>query len=297
MLIVKFRPYNEYTLHSLINQSLYFSTVFEFNNFNEYCLRPINDCPGNGQMEDFVYERLKQVLADDNFSRNLRQLAKINRTDFLINNVDAWLKNPQKISSDLLSICAECLAYHHVGIFCASKLDVFNKNELFNLATPATLMLAHYADNLSGLALIYEIENNNKLADVQYDLKGGSGSVLCLEILEQYMSGDFRNNSINEAFLRKTAAWKYESELRLFDKPGLKKAEDHNITLKACIYTPMLRKDRIESLEKINQSIYNDELQLIEIIPDIAHAGGFKARDNTCQQVDENYLKNRLNSN
>lgn len=38
MFYIKFKPYNAHTLASLINKTLHFSTVFDFNDLNEYRL-------------------------------------------------------------------------------------------------------------------------------------------------------------------------------------------------------------------------------------------------------------------
>lgn len=47
MLYIKFKPYNAHTLASLINKTLHFSTVFDFNDLNEYrlffCLCNLNN--------------------------------------------------------------------------------------------------------------------------------------------------------------------------------------------------------------------------------------------------------------
>lgn len=119
----------------------------------------------------------------------------------------------------------ENLAYINVGIFCVSKLEVFNDDS-------AQLMFAHYGDNLKGLALIYEINTN--LAPISYDhkikiLTGSKNRIF------EYLNGIYTDI---EDFRLKSYKWEYEKEERLFGKPAIYSANEKGIELKGVLYTP-----------------------------------------------------------
>jgi len=168
---VKFVKYNEKTLASLNNKTIKFSTVFEFNDFNE--LQYISDF--NVSSEE-IKETLKETLLK-NIKKNPQYKC------YLINNADKSGKYCRKYliefaerlnqfsqDNDNVFICTdfplitELLAYSSVGIFSVSNIRVFCDDS-------AQLMFAHYADNLKGLALIYETSNNTtfQFKEISYE--------------------------------------------------------------------------------------------------------------------------------
>lgn len=80
---------------------------------------------------------------------------------------------------------------------------------------------------------------------------------------------------MTDRFLLKHPAWKYENESRVFGKPGIYQAEDHDIQLKACIYTSRLGPDAETTLNKLNEQIYQGNLKLFKVYMPIHKTGAF----------------------
>lgn len=256
---VKFAPWNEKILSSLIDKTIKFSTVFDFNDFNEYrylsCF-----CT-----DEIFINILKKEIENFNFINNLRQLSKERGSKECQDKISAFLKNGESFhllnsQESYHKFLEENLAYSNVGIFCVSDINVFDNDS-------AQLMFAHYAKNLEGMALIYEIDRKtsiHKIHDIKYNIKSeirtSSGTTL-----SEWYEGNYSDSAINN-FLCKSKKWEYEVEKRIFSKPGIKLASEHGIQLKAILYTSRFAGEE-NTLSNINKFIYNNNLIIEKIYP------------------------------
>lgn len=253
---VKFVPWNEKTLSALINKTIKFSTVYEFNDFNEY--RYLGTLNGDDSpYEKEALELLKVECEKVCFLNNLKTLSRERCSEEYKRKITDLIKEGRQ--KDLLDLeekrfLQENLAYSSVGIFCVSDIDVFTDDS-------SQLMFAHYAQNLRGLALIYEISDKSKIRKINYTNapKGSSGT----QHLINWHNGNYEEI---DDFLYKSENWNYETEMRLFDRPGITQAENHSIILRAILYTSRFP-DNEETLHKINNNIYDNNLIIEKIHP------------------------------
>jgi hypothetical protein len=268
MLYIKFKPYNEHTLASLINKTLHFSTVFDFNDLNEYRLFFTSSFLNDDQRQ-LLITKLNEKIYDTSFRQKTWQFAQEMCSEGGIQSIDNWLKgknNLNEIASTTLEMFASCLAYSTVGIFSVAALDIFDDKT-------APLMFAHYASNLAGLGLVYEIPENKNIYSVRYCLERGKHTGVHWEEFLKWEKGEFQ--CMKNRFLLKHPAWEYEKEWRVFGKPGTHHAEDHDIQLKACIYTSRLGRDAETTLNKLNEQIYQGNLKLFKVYMPIHKTGAF----------------------
>lgn len=268
MRYIKFKPYNAHTLASLINKTLHFSTVFDFNDLNEYRLF-FNSSYLKDDQRQLLIKKLDEKIYDTSFRQKIWQFAQEMCSKEGIQSINNWLKgknNLDNIERTTLEMFASCLAYSTVGIFSVSALDVFDNKT-------APLMFAHYASNLVGLGLVYEIPENKNIHSVHYCLTGGAGTGCHWEKFLEWEKGEFQ--SMEDRFLLKHPAWKYEQESRVFGKPGTHQAKDQGIQLKACIYTPRLGPDAETTLNTLNEQIYQGNLKLFKVYMPIYETGAF----------------------
>jgi len=261
---VKFVPWNERTIESLINKTIKFSTVFEFNDFNEY--RYIS--PGNADIQGYLKNNgIKEILSlelyNSAFRQNLSQLAKERYSVDCYNEIHNLLKSGEHSklldqNEKYFGVLQESLAFFSVGIFCMSDLEVFEDDS-------AQLMFAHYSRNLEGLALIYEINSSTSLPTVKYDGSNISSSGLVKRIFNWY---DEKYSDIDD-FLHKSPKWSYEKEKRIFAKPGIKPAAEHGIELKAIFYTSRF-KGRKLTLKNIRENLYYGNVLVEKICPSLS---------------------------
>ena len=270
-ILVKFAPWNEKTISSLLNKTIKLSTVYDFNDFNEYRYIPTLFY-GTKTNIDYTNDTLKileKKCKNVDFLSNLKTLSmetlnhegKTKIINFLKEGKVKQLLDPKE---KCLSILNENLAYSSVGIFCISKLDVFKDDS-------AQLMFAHYAQNLKGIALIYEFKFIiNKLHTINYksSLKPSAGEEgRCIK----WYNGDYQDI---DDFLYKSQKWEYEKELRIFSKPGIHPAKDHNLTLKAILYTPRFSGEEHDLLT-IKDQIYDGKLIIKKIHPSLSNNHSF----------------------
>lgn len=257
---VKFVPWNEQTLSSIINKTVKLSTVYEFNDFNEYGY--IFSKPASEKLPKDEITRLGSILEKEitspSFLKNLRTYSSevcneetIEKIAYSIDNGRAKdLLNPEK---NCLSLLCQNLAFSKVGIFCTSDLTVFDDDS-------AQLMFAHYAQNLKGIVLIYETPKKT-FEKVNYDSPIRFSNDMD-KILE-WCDGNYQNMN---NFLRKSKKWGYEKERRIFGKPEITPTKELNIKLRAILYTPRFSGEE-KTLHEINNNFYGGKLKIKKIIP------------------------------
>lgn len=111
-------------------------------------------------------------------------------------------------------------------------------------------MFAHYADNLKGLALIYEAFKETSLKKIEYIPPFLSQPIDTSDQWKyrvSYKYSDMRN------FIKKSSRWNYEKEYRLFNEPNIIEAEKHNIKLRAIFYTLRFDETYLPILNKLNE--------------------------------------------
>ncbi|MEE9451942.1 MAG: hypothetical protein V3V61_04200 [Gammaproteobacteria bacterium] len=252
--LVKFVKYDHKTIESVINKTIRFSTVYEFNDFNERhihlkqpieCTEKLKSHLENPNNREALIKRLDEDKMP--FETIIRH--RENMTNALRNgtwkNEDEWKRYSNLVVSNLA-----CLK---MGIFCASSIKVFDTNN-------SKLMVAHYADNLKGLAMIYKYNGDCLLKKVKYgnDRKAHD------------QVDDLIEGKNLDAFSRKFKAWKYEKEYRIFSNPGLSNIEKHGLELKEIFYTDDFDKEesmpKLTQIIKINDNSYEGKLFIARLI-------------------------------
>ncbi|MBX9804845.1 MAG: DUF2971 domain-containing protein [Alphaproteobacteria bacterium] len=253
---VKFVPYNQNTLSSLINKTIYFSTVYEFNDFNELAYIG-TDCSGKPIA---FWNIFKKKFDDGVFRSKMLENAykagtnKNECIDEFQRRLATHTQDAPTITQKDYEFISENIVFTSVGIFCVSSLDVFYDDS-------AQLMFAHYADNLRGLALIYEINppKGRKIEKIIYNKNStGPGHP------DEWLNDNFSNM---DNFTNKSNNWNYENEHRIFYKPGISEVNIHEVSLKAILYTVRFPENEIDVLKTICKNIYNDNVKLQAIIP------------------------------
>lgn len=206
-LYVKFRPFDENTLIHLINQSIRFSTVYDFNDFSEFhgLLAESKVKESNSKQEEM---RLKKQLNEKLKNRELMTIILENRHHStlykgpFVEAIKKWhdqfekrgfLGSPEKTiqsfgeyiekypenywgrnknEKDLHKICEQALYRFLLEHIIWASLGIFSlsHSDVFN-SHAAMLMFAHYAKKAFGVALIYEYcgnKSDNLLHEVNY---------------------------------------------------------------------------------------------------------------------------------
>ncbi len=263
---VKFVPFNANTISSLINQEIKFSTVYEFNDFNElHYIPPINFCKIEDKKQFIALIRRFYCLSKNICYLNQHLKMYDDCRQGFLETFSLWLNEfdfseDNRIPQEYLFVLLQNIAFSSVGIFSISDISIFKDDA-------AQLMFAHYADNLRGLALIYRINYKNKIHAINYlspiqAIKLPSAG--CPERLFDWDKGDFDNIT---DFKNKSSKWKYEKEYRIFCKPGLRSiARLHKtISLAAILHTNLIDDKQIATLEKIKNFVYEDKIKLNKI--------------------------------
>lgn len=267
---VKFTKYNDTTLSKLINKSVKFSTVYEFNDFNE--LHFISAFRGVDPNDLKVHQKDDQEILNfiNEYLQNPENRIKLHNhmcnsgiycREFLSTHKEVFCNSPEFDlceNTGLIRISYENIAFSVVGILCLSSIEIFNDDS-------AQLMFAHYADNLKGIALIYHHTGSTKLTPINYKkLLRKERPAYASNIVLKWCKGDYKEM---DNFLSKSNKWSYENEHRMFSQPGIKSASDVGLELKGIFYTPRFDPNALETLRKINTKFYDDELFLREIYP------------------------------
>jgi hypothetical protein len=252
-LFVKFSKFNVGTIAGLINKTVKFSTVYEFNDPNE--LIPIYFMD-----TDMILEKYKEKYESE------IQKVKSNVTQ---EQLELHLKAEVLLGRrrDVALGESEMLRLRYlnsVKIFCVSSASVFDDDS-------AQIMFSHYADNWQGIACIYEINSEN-LGSINYQHH--------IPILVSELGSAAKGDADKEFFRTKACQWRYEKEWRIVvDRDpfgggnGIEEMSDHKITLKAILYTPKLADTNKKLLEQINHNFYGCEVKLKEVTANESYSG------------------------
>lgn len=248
-LFVKFCRYNERTLENLILNKIRFSTVYDFNDFNELHYIGTNNNINLNCIQSYL-----AGISVENFSSLINKAKESGRYDkkWIEENFYSTINSLQVqnlLTPDNGRFLEEIIAYANVGIFCCSGKTVFDDDA-------AQLMFAHYGDNNKGLALIYEIPDLNiKPVTYKKERPGSSGRV---NRIQDWIGGNY--TTIDD-FLKKSIYWQYEKEHRLFGTPGNIQLSALNACLKGIFYTSKFSNpSSLETLKKIKDTIFLEEI-------------------------------------
>jgi len=250
-LYVKFSKYDNHVIENLVNKTCWFSTVYNFNDIAEQCLVIFSD---KLEKDSNIYKEIKSFLNHDHNATCL--VNAISGNPYFENKeVKAWtneiiscIRHNRTCSLDPEQF--NCVLQHAIylktGIFCLSKLKVFDDDA-------AQIMFAHYAENLKGVALIFQsdgvISNAEVLYEDQTDITSDSDDYLSL------LKGTGRDKYFN----KKSICWSNEKEHRFFNEPGICQLMDCGLKLTGIFYTERFTGDH-KLLNKINESFYDSEL-------------------------------------
>jgi hypothetical protein len=253
---VKFVPLNEYTYSSLINKTVKFSSVYDFNDFNEEGIFVTNSKIGWESGCKKIRTFLSKYLSNKTNISKVAAAALHNSSytsdykNHLINELN--MGGVEYAIERHYSALIEIITYLEIGILCLSRVDVFKDDA-------AQLMFAHYANNLKGLALIYKAKNAKILHEVEYK------NHIFLDTRNEDDLLNLVQGKEVEEFLFKSPSWSYEKECRIFGKQNIQKAIDHDLTLRGIFYTSKQSVATSESLKEINKKLYKNELFIEEL--------------------------------
>ncbi len=263
---VKFVQFNDRTIQTIINKTIKFSTVYEFNDLNEQNV--IVSLPN--EFPTAIAE-LKKYLSDDNKKENViskikqdvlcndENIPKRNQINQYLQTIASALRNPtwNDFENIYWATVVGHISYIETGIFCLSRAEVFKDDA-------AQLMFAHYANNLQGLALVYILDVDAILPEkIIYDRKP---PVMLLD--DEYIKlvkGEFV-----DFFCYKSKNWRYENEYRFFSTPGLQTTSSIGLTLKGLFYTDRFDNEagapKLKLLRSINEKYYENSLFIQRLI-------------------------------
>ncbi len=262
---VKFVQFNDRTIQTIINKTVKFSTVYEFNDLNEQNV--VVSLPN--EFSTAIAE-LKEYLSDDNKMENViskikenvlcndENNPKHNQISQYLHSVTSALRNPTWDDfEDIGPTVLEHISYIETGVFCLSGAEVFKDDA-------AQLMFAHYANNLQGLALVYILDPDTELPrTIKYERR----PVTCMD--ENDYSQLIEGKAF-DFFCYKSKNWKYENEYRLFSTPGLQTASRIGLTLKGIFYTDRFDNEaeapKLKLLRSINEKYYGNPLFIERLI-------------------------------
>lgn len=204
---VKFRPFDENTLIGLINQSIRFSTVYDFNDFSEFHgllaegeVKESNSKQEKLRLEKQLNEKLKNrelmtiilenrhhstlykgpfVEAIKKWHDQFEKRGFLHSLEKTINSFGRHMKDNRKeywgsdsSKKDLPKICEQALYGFLLEHIIWASLGIFSlsHSDVFN-SHAAMLMFAHYAKKAFGVALIYEYcgnKSDNLLHEINY---------------------------------------------------------------------------------------------------------------------------------
>lgn len=257
---VKFVQFNDRTIQTIINKTVKFSTVYEFNDLNEQ-----NVIVGLPNEFPTAIAELKKYLSDDNKRENVISKIKENvlcndennpkhsQINQYLHTVTSALRNPTSWDDfeDIGPTVLEHIAYIETGIFCLSGVEVFKDDA-------AQLMFAHYAENLQGLALLYTLDVNTELP-IAIEYKGRQ-----IECMDENDYIELIKGKYFGFFSYKSKNWKYENEYRFFSTPGLQSASSIGLTLRGIFYTERFDNEaeapKLKLLRSINEKYYENHL-------------------------------------
>jgi len=299
---VRFEKFNTNTLYNLIFKKIWFSTVFEFNDFTEVCWLP-DVCLVN--KDEKIIDKIGKYF--NYYEKRQKFIKKIKNNLYITpsyndrickslenNNFEELLQDWKNVKAEeILRLILANIANIETGIFCVSSWEIFseetrvictervrrNSSELCKLeqdcnanGATASVMLAHYAQNGAGLILIYQIDqDDSKHKPVLYE-KYKSSSPGEVDLGNFFESIEARQN----LFLRKFPSWRYEHEYRFFhdflrDKNNSQKESSVGIKLVGILYTyKLLERDR-SLLSKINEQFYSNKLIIEQVHPSFSN--------------------------
>ncbi|MGR3174408.1 MAG: hypothetical protein ACUZ8N_07385 [Candidatus Scalindua sp.] len=257
---VKFVQFNDRTIQTIINKTVKFSTVYEFNDLNEQnvILSLPNEFPT-------AIAELKEYLSDANKRENViskikenvlcndENMPKRNQISQYLQTIASALRNPtwDDFEDIYWTTVIEHISYIETGIFCLSGAGVFKDDA-------AQLMFAHYAENLQGLALVYILDVNTE-SPTAIEYKGRQIACIGENDFIKLIKGKY-----SRLFHYKSKNWKYENEYRFFSTPGLQTVSSVGLTLKGIFYTVRFDKEaetpNLNMLRSINEKYYKKQL-------------------------------------
>lgn len=292
-LFVKFVPYNEKTLAGIIDKKVKFSTVHEFNDFNEYRYlnnsfgnkSPWSDAANNPKLRKLIQKRIGALDFQNSLVSMIKDRCSETYIDFILKALQTGkLQKLTKLKTILL--LAENIAYSSVGILCLSELCVFKDGA-------AQLMFAHYGDNSKGIGLVYKITNDKNdllIHKVNYNNKKPPIEGLENRVLN-WSKGEYNKNEMKD-FLEKSQYWEYEHEHRIFKKPGIKPMPE-GIQLSAILYAPRFS-GSINTLNSINEKFYDNNLVIQRIYPSSKEYKFTMQTENSTNQCIIKFLEKKL---
>lgn len=268
--VVKFAPCNDKTICGIKSKTLYFSTVYDFNDFNDihYIANQKNFERFNEENQGTFNRKFKELFKNINTKCiAIKKMSDNNRTN--LQPLFEWLSqyNPNNDPRDLenlLPLLLEYMVFSSVGIFCNSDVKVFKDDA-------AQLMLGHYAENQSGLAMIYKCPSA-KNNSIKYEKKengkreGKPGSFGFQDRIFKWFDGEYVTTDMDD-FLNKSMRWEYEKESRIFAKPGKHLMSKFGIELKAILYTNRCDEGNLSELVGINKDEYENKIHIEKMHP------------------------------
>ena len=219
--LYKYRHFDDLTLESIVNDTLYFADPSTFNDPLDTrpsleldvderdlmeILKLLVEQRTKGEMSAALRTgKVRGPKAVDHIARHSRSQA-----EELLRKVDYYSTDPD--GGDLKSL---------LGHYIEDELLRRYQNGIFCLAGRATcpLMWSHYGDQHRGICIGYSVPARTTVRKVEY---GGDRPVEASKVAAMLGGNDVARSQVDEAVsLRKARAWGYEREWRMIGPHGL----------------------------------------------------------------------------
>ncbi|MGF1845359.1 DUF2971 domain-containing protein [Vibrio clamense] len=247
--LYKFREVNDYSINSIVENTIWFSHVDDFNDPFE------------------LYYKVTAGINSDNFTQSLGlYLSKREEEgnslpipkDMLLSIISESAPEQRRIIID--SIAAEILPLQMQKIN-----EVRNDNKIFSLSfvNDHPLLWGHYANGLKGMCIEYDLNKQLEPLNIGYCPVRYDAKPYAINILEMLNNQKNISDYSEEIFATKNDVWKYEQEFRLVSKnskmPGNQYQLGNDVIRSIIIGEKMLNKDILrvrKAIEGRNINLY-----------------------------------------
>lgn len=233
-LLVKFSGYSR-AKEILETKTLYAATADQFNDLLELPIILKQSKHYEAEEKISLKKELTGWLSEgENLEKAKNYFKKNNCADLplesaFLSDITSLTKKELLENDDYIPIILTAKMALTEGVLCLSSSHVFE-------SAAANVMLGHYAEKQTGLALIF-VNKNPDITQVEYGKKDSTTYLWA--------------NMPRKHFLIKTNEWNYENEFRIELEPGYHPFEHLGLDLAGIFYTNRILADDLSDLKKI----------------------------------------------
>lgn len=181
--IFKYMPFSKNAISSLVNSNLWFASASTFNDPYD-CRYKIDAEINEESVMDFYFRNAKkEKFLNEEILLSVEEFAKT----YIPRNKNQFLKD---------------LENHHYHNSVSKKIGICSFSESYN----NRLMWAHYADNSTGICLIFDLESDECIFN--------GGKVKYRSSLPKKFYDGLGVFEVTDVIFTKNSSWKYEREIR-----------------------------------------------------------------------------------